>query len=177
MRRIAILILLVADLTYAAIVGSYAKPAVDYYIKEPRLIRASYVSEITGKSSDKDLVKKYLDIFNSYGHNNIVKYEPQQTSPRTITIAIRKLNETFYEDLNGAGLMGYALPGTETCRIIIRDDIKTEQQFKLVLLHEFLHCYFYDHSTDKDDLMYYTENVVSEENIKSYAREIETRIQ
>lgn len=50
--------------------------------------------------------------------------------------------------------LGYALPTPLFCVVFISPDIKDRRLYKLVLLHEILHCYGYLHSPNPKDLMH-----------------------
>lgn len=176
MRKFAIALLLVIDLTYTTILGSILNPSFRYYIADPVLIKNSYIKEIKGDLLDIELVKKHLDIFNKYGHNAIVKYSTDSKINRPITIEIRKLDQGAYEQIQGVYILGYANTSETECKIAIWNNIPKEEIFRQTLYHELLHCYFYDHSPDKKDLMYYKENIVKEAIIKAYAEELEKRL-
>lgn len=166
--------------TYAAAIGLALAPAYKYRIKDVSLIRRSYISDIKGDLFNSSLAKKHLDKFNEYGHNSIVKYEPNAVAgiPRPIVIEIRKLDQNFYEKFNENRMLAYATPLEEKCTIVIRDDLRTEIQFRDTLIHELLHCFEYLHNErDDKDLMYPEDN--SENKLPSiikYAKEIEERI-
>lgn len=150
----------------------------EYYIV-PKLIRNSYIADIQGDFLDMNLVKKHLDKFNELGHNVVVKYKvsSDMDKPRPITIEVRALGKTFYEELNKYAILAYATSRVDSCTIVLRNDMVTEIQFRNTLIHELLHCYLYDHTKDKKDLMYYSEN--NEDlapSIKKYAEELEQRI-
>ena len=155
------------------------KPWYDYNVVEPLLIKNSYISEIKGDILNTNLVKKHLDIFNEYGHNQIVRYRPEEavTKPRPIKIEIRKLGEDFYEELNKDSILAYATSVEDSCRIVLREDLVTEIQLRDTLIHELLHCYQYDHKNyDESDLMYYEDNENDKlSSIKFYAEEVYER--
>ena len=161
------------EIVYVVIVGAFLNPIYNYHVVHPKLIKESYISEIKGDFFQVNLAKKHLDNFNELGHNKIVKFEG---GTRPITIEIRTLNQGFYEQIRGPEILAYAEYKKDSCKIVMRDTLYTEIQFRNTLFHELLHCYFYDHSPDQNDLMYYQENLVTEENIKKYAEEVERRI-
>lgn len=143
----------------------------------PDKIRNSYIAEIKGDLLDVELTKKHLDNFNELGHNNILRYEVTE-SPRPIYIEIRALGKDFYEEVYKDSILAYAQATDKDCRIILRNDMHTEEEFRNTLIHEFLHCYYYDHSPNESDLMYWEENsfVNLEPSIRKYAKELEERL-
>lgn len=165
---------------YSLVLGSFLQPVYKYKITDPTLIKNSYIAEIKADFINTNLVKKHLDIFNEYGHNQIVRYKPEEafSKPRPITIEVRKLGVDFYEELNKDGILAYASSDESSCKIIIREDLYTEIQFRDTLIHELLHCYEYDHKNwDEKDLMYYEDNENDKlPSIKKYAEDVYERI-
>lgn len=149
----------------------------DYKFYTPYLIRNSYIADIKADLLDRELAKKHLDNFNKMGHNGIVNFSVTER-PRPIRIEIRKLGETFYEHLRGDSILAYTQADENGCLIVMGNDSITEEQFRNTLIHEFLHCYFYDHVKDSSDVMYWEDNsfVDMEPSIRRYAKEVEDRI-
>lgn len=175
-KNFSILLLLIIELVYFSMLGCAVKPSIDYNLLHPILIRASYIAEIKGDLLNVELTKKYLDKFNKYGHNNIVKYKAPKGIARPITIEIRPFGKDTYEKLQKDIMLGYAISTERSCIIVIKDDLVTEEQFKQVIIHEFLHCYFYDHTDINGDLMYPYYTPPKDSNIQAYALEVENRI-
>lgn len=153
------------------------RPYYEYKIIEPNLMRNSYIAEIKGDLLDIELTKKHLDNFNQLGNNKILRYKVTE-HPRPITIEIRALGVDFYEEINKDAILAYAQSDERGCKIVVRNDLVTETQFRNTLIHEFLHCYSYDHVNDEQDLMYSEDNpdVDMEPSIRKYAKEVEERI-
>lgn len=175
-------VILLVTFIYAFIVGILVvSPTYKSKVTDIKLIKSSYVKEIKADFINHELAKKHLDKFNEYGHNHIVKFKAEDVEgePRPITIEIRKLGEDFYEQLNDNKILAYALSQERSCKIVIKDDLVTEDQFRDTLIHEFLHCYEYDHvPLIESDLMYYEDNRLDKlPSIIRYAEEVEKRIQ
>lgn len=123
------------------------------------MIPYTYVDSINTTKYNKAIIKSILDEFNEMGDNVIVKYKK----------GIRPITITEVEDFS---LLGEAYVRTEKCEIIIKKGL----DFKLLretVLHEYLHCFDYDHIKVPGDLMYPSDAYeASEASIKDYAKDL-----
>lgn len=111
-----------------------------------------------------------LKEFNSMGDNKIVSFE-EIPNGRPIDIA----EMTQFDFIVAPNAVGIARPRATNCTIGIKNGLD-KPEFREVLLHEYLHCYGYDHSPDSTDLMYYSLNPIDkEENIRQYAKKMKKK--
>lgn len=124
----------------------------------------TYVKSIDTPTYDNKEVKKILDEFNEMGNNDIVFYEG---GFRAITIG---------EGTEDDGNVGEALPLPFNCDI----RLSKTMHYKLMretLLHEYLHCFGYDHVKEPGDLMYPTDMYpATETSIKEYAKRLRRKL-
>lgn len=131
-----------------------------------RLYMDSYIADIDTPGYKN--TKQDLELFNSFGNEQIVQYEPVTKWSRPIYIKETKTLEGKKEKI------GQALVALDYCTITIEEGLN-EYEYYLVLIHEYLHCLGYDHVDDPNDIMYYELTDPSIDNIKKYAKEIEER--
>lgn len=126
------------------------------------LIKHTYIGKIISPTFGEKNIRNILDNFNSRGYNSIIKYE----GSRPIII---------YEADRPKTILGTAWPLPGYCPIAL--DPKMESyQLRWVVVHEVLHCFFYDHSKRVTDIMYpylWLGNPwATERSINKYAKEI-----
>lgn len=76
-------------------------------------------------------------------------------------------------------ILGIAYPGFNQCTITLAySKIKTKEQYRDVLLHELVHCYFYEHSdAGPEDLMNSTnEQEISEDNRRKWSEKLKVLV-
>lgn len=114
--------------------------------------------------------KTVLEEFNSMGNNKIVSFREIKDGRPIEIIEMSELDTKLIPEA-----IGVARPKLSKCTISIRRGLSVNN-FRETLIHEYLHCYGYVHSSDPKDLMYYSLNPIDkEENIRQYARDMEKR--
>lgn len=127
----------------------------------------SYVNTFTLHTYKEDSVKAVLADFNSMADGGIVKY--QGNRPINI-IEMPVIMQFMYPSAVGVAIVGYT-----KCDIYIVPELSTTS-FRETLLHEYLHCFGYEHTDEPKDLMYYAEVPVDkEDNIKYYAIDLKRK--
>ena len=114
--------------------------------------------------------KKVLEEFNAMGDNKIVSFS-EMVNGRPIEISeMQEYDVKFDSDA-----IGIAYFNLTKCSIKIKKGLPYED-FRETIIHEYLHCYGYHHSTDPGDLMYYAINPIDkEQNIKDYAQKVKKK--
>lgn len=102
--------------------------------------RHSYVAPMQTKDFDRNIIKSYLDEYNGMGNNRIVKY---QVDKRPITIIDGYLPKPT---------IGRAWISNTFCEITLSSTLSL-MEARLVLMHEYTHCFGFDHVKAKKDLM------------------------
>ena len=112
--------------------------------------------------------REILQQFNSYGDNKIVSFTAIENGRPIVIEEMTDIEENvLFEDV-----AGLAYPKLTSCTIKLRRNLDTKE-LKDTLLHEYLHCYGYDHVDNPEDLMYYSINPVDKENnIREYAKKL-----
>lgn len=135
--------------------------------------RQTYVANIYGDPIMVGMVKDSLDYFNHLGNNEVIDYEPKYGKySRPVTITVKEFSG-FWE----VGLAGYANLDLDHCTIYVDQDEPDALEFRKTVIHEYLHCVGYDHTANKEDVMYKaaTPGINSDISIKKYADEIRGR--
>lgn len=128
----------------------------------------TYINNISTPKLTNSETLRVINYFNSLGDYKIIR----RKGSRPINIYEKEFKRDPKRD---DYLLGQALDLDYKCIIWIDPSrITSSKQYAQVLIHEILHCFGYRHTKRVDDLMapYYNEDV-SEENIKSYAKELE----
>lgn len=127
----------------------------------------SYIQSIDTPSYGK-LTKLYLDEFNAMADGGIVVYT---SNTRPITIQ----EQPILLQLMYPNAIGLAVPTPTKCNIYIKPGLDASS-YRETLIHEYLHCFDYQHTSDRKDLMYYAEVPVDkEDNIKYYAIDLKRK--
>lgn len=127
----------------------------------------SYIQSIDTPSYG-NLTKSYLDEFNDMADGGIVVYT---SNTRPITIE----EQPILMQLLYPNAIGLTLPGLTKCNIYMRPGLD-RVAYRETLIHEYLHCFNYKHTSDPKDLMYYAEVLVDkEDNIKYYAIDLKRK--
>lgn len=131
----------------------------------------SYVDTIQGNDAEVRLIKNTLQQFNDLTSVDIVP----NNGYRPIKIVVI---EDFIDNAFLAGTtVGRAHVLYQKCDIqLARKQLRTEYDFKMTLLHEYLHCFGYEHVDNSKDLMYKYTNTVSKKSIDEYAKDLAERI-
>ena len=130
------------------------------YQKKKEEFTNSYVDKIITTSYSKSEVRNILDTFDKQSYNSIVHYEG--TRPIIIVETNKGLKPW---------MVGLAKWDLNKCVIILRPNLGV--RFREVLLHEYMHCFGYEHKDNKKDLMYYSVYYApSEKSIENYARDL-----
>jgi hypothetical protein len=128
-------------LAAAIIISSYFTVKYSYlYLFLYPEYKTSYIKYVKSNVYNNDLLNSLLDIFDSYGYNSIIKHEGK----RPIYIIDGKLKPPTIGQ-------AWVYPGW--CLIQLSSHLSFAQ-LRLVLYHELIHCYGYDHTKFKGDLMY-----------------------
>lgn len=132
---------------------------------QPRIIQGSYIRSIDAPTIGKERVKKILDKFNKMGYDEIVSYE-----------GWRPIDIKEADKLDGATI-GLAKVRIFDCSIQLEaNSLYSENMVEQVILHEYLHCLGYEHTSDPTDLMFASYNESSEDNIRKYAEDAFNRL-
>lgn len=99
----------------------------------------TYISSINTNTYPQDKIKKLLDKFNKIGDNKIVNYD-----------GVRPIH--IYEMDLGARGIGLAEVGIHRCNLFVEPGLSDAYLYE-VLIHEYLHCMFYEHLDVDGDLM------------------------
>lgn len=135
-----------------------------------RYYACSYIKEIRLPTLDGNAVAAYLEGFNAMAGGRIV----HTNGCRAITIKEGRLM-SFNPGFNTLGVT-VSLP--KDCQIVLDPTyINSYRELRASVLHEYLHCFDYEHVRAKNDLMSESDNaMVSEENIEFYAKDLEKKI-
>lgn len=129
----------------------------------------SFVVKIDTPHYGNDSTKKYLQYFNSLGDNKAVSFD-SENGKYDRTIVISELGTIPGKETT----IGQAYPRWDHCHIVIEKGLD-EYSYAMVLYHEYLHCLGYSHVEDPEDLMYYSLNWSSVENLRKYAQDVKKR--
>lgn len=148
------------------LIGSVAeevKP--DQYMQY--LARFSYISNIDMPPEQVRWALDDIAEFNSFAPENVVSY----TGYRPIMIT----NNMQY--ILGGDAIGVAVRLFNGCVVVIDENYTSSiffrDNFRIILLHEILHCYGYDHVDDETDIMYATHTMYDPiPSLKVYANDI-----
>jgi len=134
-------------------------------------INGSYIQGINLPTLGNNEAKAILDGFNAKVDGGIVRYG---RGYRPIVIKEQELEH----DEPGKIKLGQARVLPDVCEIALNPKyLNNYKDLREVLIHEYLHCFNYGHTTNKNDLMYpeHGDNI-SEENIEYYAKELKRRL-
>lgn len=120
----------------------------------------SYIHVLELPKLGTEDAKKALDYFSSLGYYPSVSY----VGWRPIMI---------YEMPLDKGILGYATPLPAYCMIVLNENMD-KTLMPTTLMHEYAHCFNYEHVKDPSDLMYPYNNFpyIKNETIKRYSNEI-----
>jgi beta-lactamase regulating signal transducer with metallopeptidase domain len=124
----------------------------------PYFYKDSYISVILTSHYDSNEIKSILANFNKLGYNKIIRL----TGTRPIYITDGAL--TF-------PLLGQTYRSLDKCIIVLASHLNKEE-LRLVVVHEYNHCFGYNHTKIRGDLMYkglIEGHLPSEANIKEWA--------
>ena len=128
----------------------------------------TYIHSINTPSYPK--TREILEEFNSMADNAIVSFD-KIADGRPLDIA----EMTPMDLIIAPDAVGIAYPRLSKCTIHVKPGLE-DIIYREVLLHEYLHCYGYDHSTEPTDLMYFSVTYVDkEENIRQYALKVKAK--
>lgn len=126
----------------------------------------SYIAYINAPEFGNDTVQEALDEFNSLTETDIVRKQGY----RPIFIFEGKW---IHEKL---GILGVAYPAPLFCIIFLKKDIDEEWK-KEIVLHEYLHCFNFQHDEEKaTSLMYPYLMGVTYDSIVDYAHRLARKI-
>ena len=143
-------------------IGTILNPILNKYVLFP----STYVKSINTPIHSSFKVRKILEEFNSYGDNRIVNFE---SGIRPIIIT-----ESSIADKNGNRVVGQAINLPTVCYITLNPNMWDDLELKQVVIHEYIHCYGFDHTKDIEDDIMSPVYISSprEENIRHYARKL-----
>lgn len=161
-RRMFILLVIVYAISYTVLSSKTTIKVVG-----SMFFHRSYINTLKLHTYKEDSVKTILQQFNSMADGGIVKYEGSR--PINI-IEMPVVMQFMYPSAVGVALIGYT-----KCDIYIVPNLDY-MTFRETLLHEYLHCFAYEHTEEPKDLMYYAVVPIDkEENIKYYARDLKRK--
>lgn len=130
----------------ALLVGDYfgARWIAEKLIPKDILFPYSYVAVINTESYKEAEIKNILEDFNKLGHLKLVRYE----GIRPIIIYDRN-----FTDKGKEWRLGETMGAPLWCEIQLKKDM-SPYFLRFVLIHEYLHCFGYDHTNIPSDLMY-----------------------
>lgn len=150
--------------TLGLYMGSVLQPII-FVTFRPTIIKGSYIRSINTPNLGNEKVKEILDKFNKMGYDRIVNKEGW----RPIDIVENK-------DLPGS-MIGAASVGLDACRIELESkSFHNALMAEQVVIHEYLHCLGYEHTSDPQDLMFASYNRSSEDNVLKYAKDVYNRL-
>lgn len=161
--KYVLLIFLSLNINIAFIAGAY-------YCVIPKTTHITYVKDIIGSPEDVARIRRALEYFNSLSDTkNIVSFtHPGSLIAREISITARDPNR-----ISEMGLAGLTHPRFLNPEIIIFPSTN-DRDFLETVIHEYLHVFAIDHTTDPCDLMYKsTSFCISDENIREYAKKLQ----
>lgn len=135
-----------------------------YLIQYPSY-RNSYISIVNSNVYGNKILYNYLDEFNKMGYNKIITYSEDSNHIRPIFIEDGKLKDP---------ILGEAYVTNSYCMIYLTNKL-TLLELKYVLWHEILHCFGYEHTKIKSDLMYFESDktkLPSKSNVESWAKKL-----
>jgi hypothetical protein len=128
----------------------------------------SYIATINTPSYKN--TRKVLEEFNALGDNKIVSFSEIPDGRPIEIVEITPIDRQI-----SPGAVGTTYAKITRCTIKMAQGLD-EIEYRETLLHEYLHCYGYDHVDDYKDLMYYSLFPVDkEENIRHYAKEVKKK--
>lgn len=158
------IILYIALLPYAvAAVMLFSSFLLNIYVKHT--FKKTYVQSINTPTYPK--AKDILLEFNSYADGVIVQFENVENGR---PIIIQEMSD--FDDQIFPSVAGIAFPKFTGCVIKLNRELSAKE-FRETLIHEYLHCYGYDHIEDEKDLMNPSLNYLDkDESIRDYARRL-----
>ncbi len=159
------LVLYVAFFPYMLIAAQYLGPKLIVIFGRLLYFKNTYIESIKTPSYPK--TKEILKEFNSMGEDVIVSFD-KIANGRPLDIAeMTEIDMSLFPDAAGV-----AYPNLRKCSIRVRAGMD-EIIYRAVLIHEYLHCYGYQHTSDSEDIMYYLVTYLDKENnIRYYARKM-----
>lgn len=178
MKFILIGILLISNIAMATGPQTISPDPIPRELMYDPLPVGGYVASIDTPTYTNAYTKRVLTKFGASGGRHAVLFTSESLIiRRKITITEVKTCEFKEDDGKIGRCVGRAECGMTECKIELLTG-KTRKEYRLVLLHEYMHCMGFQDLKDKDkkyDLMYYSENKVSEKNIKEYAKKAHER--
>ncbi len=130
-----------------------------------------YITNINTPYYTNATTRRILNDFNAMAGGDAVIYgKTDRFLDRKITISDSKTCSYKNKKKETKMCVGLASCGSFTCQITVKRG-KTKEEYRQILLHEYMHCMGFDDNDDSNDLMYRIEHIVSEENIQGYANE------
>lgn len=130
-------------------------------VKSYSLLKTSYISKIEYDKEKTKEIKNILKNFNDKSDKEIIRYR-----------GFRPISIMEDKELKKQGYVGLATVSLTECEIRLSDTIKKED-FREVLLHEYMHCFFYEHKNIPGDLMYRSIDFkATERSINYYAHNL-----
>ena len=148
-------------------IGSQINPVV-FTTMKPQIIHGSYIRSINVPSIGNHEIKIILDKFNKMGYTKIVSYEGWRP------IDILEFPKSDKKNVT----IGTAAVRIFDCQIYLKtSELYNSTMVEQVIIHEYLHCLGYDHTSDPIDLMFPSYNESSEENVRKYAEDAYKRLE
>ena len=123
--------------------------------------------EVIDTPTYKDQTKKVLEEFNSFGDNKIISFKKINNGR---PVQIREM--TDLEEQLRPDVLGSAWPSTADCNIRMKKK-QDPYEYRETLIHEYLHCFGYNHVPNPRDIMYFQENYLDkEDSIRQYAKKV-----
>lgn len=119
------------------------------------IIKNTFVKSISFKKFNHKLVYESLKVFN----RTSIKLIKSEGLRPVFIFDTETAPANFIKSMVALGkketLLAAAFPYLNFCVIIVNTDkVKTKEELKIVLIHEWLHCNFYKHSVSPKDIMY-----------------------
>lgn len=152
---------------YILLISSvFADVLIDFY--GTKTYHKTYIKSINTPNYSN--TKKILEKFNALGDNKIVSFVEKVNGRPIVIEEMSEIDKKL-----SPGAVGIAFNTIIKCRIVVLPGL-SEIEYEEVLLHEYLHCYGYDHVDNYRDLMYYSlVPVDKEQNIKDYAQKVKKK--
>lgn len=119
---------------------------------------------------------------NSWVNYSLKDFKLKNTGTRPIIILdnnmkfVETFRSIFDSNYNEHTTLGVAYSFLNICVILLNSkELHSKEYFKNTLIHEYLHCNFYNHSVDKTDIMYpnlQTSSSIYKRSINNYTKDL-----
>jgi hypothetical protein len=135
--------------------------------------KQSYVSSINTSYYSEGTIKEILNEFNKKGDDKIVQFNKIEGG-RPITINEVTDDNIVFKVLFPEAI-GITYPLYDKCTIYLLNSLSYDT-LRETVIHEYLHCFNYEHVSDRSDLMYeFDNNEDKEASINKYAKDLEAK--